>query len=115
LIGTLLLPWLDEAKSYRSVFDSLSAKLAPAWRPDDCMASLHLGESEAPMLRYFTGILHRPVAQSSAHKCRWLIVQDSHAHARTLGEEWTEFWSGARHGDRNERLRVFQRETAPPP
>ena len=114
LIGTLLLPWLDEAKSYRSVFDSLSAKLAPAWRPDDCMASLHLGESEAPMLRYFTGILHRPVAQSSAHKCRWLIVQDSHAHARTPGEEWTEFWSGARHGDRNERLRVFRLETAPP-
>jgi len=114
LIGTLLLPWLDEAKSYRSVFDSLSAKLAPAWRADDCMASLHLGESEAPMLRYFTGILHRPVAQSSAHKCRWLIVQDSHAHARTPGEEWTEFWSGARHGDRNERLRVFRLETAPP-
>ncbi|OCS47222.1 ArnT family glycosyltransferase [Ralstonia pickettii] len=115
LIGTLLLPWLDEAKSYRSVFDSLGVKLAPAWRMDDCMASLHLGESEAPMLRYFTGILHQPVGQSTAHHCRWLIVQDSHAHARTPGMEWTLFWSGARHGDRNERLRVFQRETAPPP
>ncbi|CAJ0864803.1 ArnT family glycosyltransferase [Ralstonia flatus] len=115
LIGTLLLPWLDEAKSYRSVFDSLGVKLAPAWRMDDCMASLHLGESEAPMLRYFTGILHQPVGQSTAQHCRWLIVQDSHAHARTPGMEWTLFWSGARHGDRNERLRVFQREIAPPP
>ncbi|CAJ0883518.1 Undecaprenyl phosphate-alpha-4-amino-4-deoxy-L-arabinose arabinosyl transferase [Ralstonia sp. LMG 32965] len=115
LIGTLLLPWLDEAKSYRSVFDSLGVKLTPAWRMDDCMASLHLGESEAPMLRYFTGILHQPVGQSTAHHCRWLIVQDSHTHARTPGMEWTLFWSGARHGDRNERLRVFQRETAPPP
>lgn len=114
LIGTLLLPWLDEAKSYRSVFDSLGVKLAPAWRMDDCMASLHLGESEAPMLRYFTGIVHQPVAQSTAHNCRWLIVQDSHAHARTPGMEWTLFWWGARHGDRNERLRVFQLETTPP-
>lgn len=107
LVGTLLLPWLDEAKSYRTVFDSLSSKLAPAWNEDDCMASWHLGESEAPMLRYFTGILHHPVAQSTTHGCRWLIVQDSHTHARTPGMEWMPFWSGARHGDRSERLRVF--------
>ncbi|CAJ0811555.1 ArnT family glycosyltransferase [Ralstonia flaminis] len=112
LVATLLLPWLDEAKSYRSVFDSLSSKLAPAWRADDCMASLHLGESEAPMLHYFTGILHRPLAQSSTHTCRWLILQDSHTHARTPGSEWIPFWSGARPGDRNERLRVFM--LAPP-
>ncbi|WP_052321483.1 ArnT family glycosyltransferase [Ralstonia sp. A12] len=107
LVATLLLPWLDEAKSYRSVFDSLSSKLAPAWREDDCMASLHLGESEAPMLHYFTGILHRPLAQSSTHTCRWLIIQDSLANARTPGREWIPFWSGARPGDRSERLRVF--------
>ena len=107
LVATLLLPWLDEAKSYRSVFDSLGRKLAPAWRAGDCMASLHLGESEAPMLRYFTGILHRPLTQPSTNACRWLIVQDSRAHTRTPGQEWMPFWSGARRGDRNERLRVF--------
>jgi 4-amino-4-deoxy-L-arabinose transferase-like glycosyltransferase len=107
LIATLLLPWLDEAKSYRSVFDQLDRQLLSAWRAGDCMASLHLGESEAPMLRYFTGILHRPLTQPSTDTCRWLIVQDTHARTQTPSKEWTPFWSGARRGDRDERLRVF--------
>lgn len=109
LVFTLLLPWIDAAKSYRSVFEDLSLHVDAAWNVDDCMASLHLGESEAPMLYYFAGILHRPVADAHVSRCRWLIVQ-GRASGFAPGAAWTPVWSGARPGDDHELLRVFLRK-----
>lgn len=109
LIFTLLLPWLDAAKSYRSVFASLDRQLKPQWSEGDCMASLGLGESEAPMLYYFTGIQHRPVANPADTACTWLIVQGLRAVTPEPGAEWQPFWSGARPGDDKELLRVYVR------
>ncbi|WP_133650618.1 ArnT family glycosyltransferase [Paraburkholderia flava] len=112
LVSTLLLPWLDVAKSYRSVFEDLSTKLAAEWNIGDCMASSGLGESEAPMLAYFTGIEHVPaanLADAVATGCTWLIVE-SHGPQRVQpDDQWQPFWSGARPGDTDERLRVFVR------
>lgn len=109
LVFTLLLPWIDEAKSYRSVFEDLSLHLDRAWNVDDCMASIDLGESEAPMLYYFAGILHRPIAEGETTRCRWLIVQGRDAKFEP-GSTWTPVWSGARPGDRDELLRVYARK-----
>ncbi|WP_323121631.1 ArnT family glycosyltransferase [Burkholderia alba] len=113
LVYTLLLPWLDIAKSYRSVFDDLNGHLALEWNDGDCMASLGLGESEAPMLYYFSGILHVPVGQPEARACTWLIVQGLRAETPKLAPEWKPFWSGARPGDSEELLRVYVRTPAP--
>ncbi|WDD94754.1 glycosyl transferase [Burkholderia sp. FERM BP-3421] len=112
LVYTLLLPWLDVAKSYRSVYDDLNRHLAIEWNDGDCMASLGLGESEAPMLYYFSGILHAPLGQPDARACTWLIVQGLRAQAPTLDPEWKPFWSGARPGDNEELLRVYVRTPA---
>lgn len=109
LVFTLLLPWIDEAKSYRSVFEDLSLHLDSAWNIDDCMASIDLGESEAPMLYYFAGILHRPIAEGETTRCRWLIVQGRDAPFEP-GSSWTPVWSGARPGDNDELLRVYARK-----
>lgn len=108
LISTLLLPWLDEAKSYRSVFEDLSAHLAVEWNEGDCMASSGLGESEAPMLYYFAGIEHVPTDPATT-ECTWLIVESRRNDARSPGDGWQLFWSGARPGDTDELLRVFVR------
>ncbi|WP_179401770.1 ArnT family glycosyltransferase [Burkholderia guangdongensis] len=113
VVYTLLLPWLDVAKSYRSVFDDLNAHLAIEWNDDDCMASIGLGESEAPMLYYFSGILHVPVPQPDATSCTWLIMQGARAAPPALGAAWRPFWSGARPGDRDEMLRVYVRTPEP--
>jgi 4-amino-4-deoxy-L-arabinose transferase-like glycosyltransferase len=117
LVSTLLLPWLDVAKSYRSVFEDLGSRLNIEWNDGDCMASLGLGESEAPMLYYFAGIEHMPLqadgvataAASNANECTWLIVQSRRQNATQPGDGWQLFWSGARPGDQGELLRVFVR------
>ncbi|AIP23292.1 glycosyl transferase [Burkholderia pseudomallei] len=112
LVYTLLLPWLDVAKSYRSVFEDLNRRLALEWNDGDCMASVDLGESEAPMLYYFSGVLHQPVAQPNASACTWLIVQGTRANPPVLDAEWKPFWAGARPGDEQEMLRVYVRTPA---
>ncbi|MBN3792445.1 glycosyl transferase [Burkholderia sp. Ac-20353] len=110
LVYTLLLPWLDVAKSYRSVFDDLNAHLALEWNDGDCMASLHgLGESEAPMLYYFSGIQHTPISDARTTRCTWMIVQGVRAVDPKPGSDWQLFWSGARPGDDEELLRVYVR------
>lgn len=73
------------------------------------MASLGLGESEAPMLYYFSGIQHRPVGNPADTACTWLIVQGLRAVTPNLGGEWEPVWSGARPGDDKELLRVYVR------
>jgi 4-amino-4-deoxy-L-arabinose transferase-like glycosyltransferase len=109
LISTLLLPWLDYAKSYRSVFQELGTKMDIEWNDGDCMASSGLGESEAPMLYYYTGIEHQPTADTRTTACTWLIEESRRDNARAPAGEWRLFWSGARPGDTDEFLRVFVR------
>jgi 4-amino-4-deoxy-L-arabinose transferase-like glycosyltransferase len=112
LISTLLLPWLDYAKSYRSVFQDLGAKINIEWNDGDCMASSSLGESEAPMLYYYTGIEHRPNEDSRTTACTWLIEESRRNNPRRPPGDWQLFWSGSRPGDSDELLRVFVRTPA---
>ncbi|ASL43003.1 Undecaprenyl phosphate-alpha-4-amino-4-deoxy-L-arabinose arabinosyl transferase [Burkholderia sp. AD24] len=110
LVSTLLLPWLDYGKSYRAVFEDLGAKMNIEWNDGDCMASSALGESEAPMLYYYTGIEHQPTADTRSTACTWLIMQSRRDNAKAPeGDDWRLFWSGARPGDTDELLRVFVR------
>ncbi|MBA5690573.1 ArnT family glycosyltransferase [Rugamonas apoptosis] len=107
LLTTLWMPWLDFAKSYRSVFVSM-----PIPAHTNCIASIGLGEGERAMLRYFTG--RDPVRReiSPAADCTVLLVQ----REAVFGEpdidpsRWRELWRGSRPGITNERFWLFQRE-----
>jgi 4-amino-4-deoxy-L-arabinose transferase-like glycosyltransferase len=109
LVGTLLVPWLDVAKSYRAPFEDLRVKLNSAWKVGDCMASSGLGESEAPMLYYFAGIVHVPTTDTRATHCTWLIEQGRPAQKQPPAGDWQLYWEGSRPGDNDEVLRVYMR------
>ncbi|MDN4576114.1 hypothetical protein DBB29_24200 [Pandoraea cepalis] len=112
-LSTLLLPWINEARSYRTPFDGLReslAHVAPHGTPlaTRCVGSFNVGESERAMLDYFIDV--RPVQLpdlAAASRCGVLLVLDK-ANARIPAPEgWREIWQGGRAGDTNERFRAF--------
>ncbi|WP_374620260.1 ArnT family glycosyltransferase [Pandoraea sp.] len=116
-LSTLLLPWINEARSYRTPFAALHASLAQAAPPgtplaNRCIGSYNVGESERAMLDYFIDV--RPVqipALAQASRCGVLLILDK-ANARIPAPHgWREIWQGGRAGDTNERFRAF---VAPP-
>ena len=118
-LSTLLLPWINEARSYRTPFAALHeaiAQAAPAGTPlaSTCVGSFNVGESERAMLDYFIDV--RPVQLASlddAPRCGMLLVLDK-ANARIPAPDgWREIWQGGRAGDTNERFRAFIVSTAP--
>ncbi|AJP59293.1 hypothetical protein UC34_00865 [Pandoraea vervacti] len=112
-LSTLLLPWINEARSYRTPFAALHDALAKVPRATSpaasaCIGSFNVGESERGMLDYFIDV--RPVQLPSladASRCGVLLVLDK-ANARiTVPEGWDPIWQGGRAGDTNERFRAF--------
>ncbi|MCW3479465.1 hypothetical protein OL229_07775 [Neisseriaceae bacterium JH1-16] len=107
---TLLLPWMDQAKGYGAVYAQMESAMRHDWQTGDCLSSLELGESEAPLLYYFTGILHQPVATAQqARECRWLLLESKGQPAKAPAG-WTQVWQGGRDGDRSEFLQLFSRQ-----
>lgn len=115
-LSTLLLPWINEARSYRTPFAALRESLAHvapaasagASATNACIGSFNVGESERAMLDYFIDV--RPVQLpdlSQASRCGVLLLLDK-ANARIPAPQgWREIWQGGRAGDTNERFRAF--------
>lgn len=77
VLSTVLMPWIDYSKSYEYTYQTLADKIKPLWNDQSCMASIHLGESEAPMLSYYVGIVHKPDFTPESASCEWLLVEDA--------------------------------------
>ncbi|WP_150807812.1 ArnT family glycosyltransferase [Pandoraea sputorum] len=124
-LSTLLLPWVNEARSYRTPFAALHEALAQVPRATKamktteaaqegksgasaCIGSFNVGESERAMLDYFIDV--RPVQLPSlddASRCDTLLVLDKAAARIAVPDAWREIWQGGRAGDTNERFRAF--------
>lgn len=108
LLSTLWMPWLDYAKSYRSVFESL-----PVPGKTNCISSLGLGESERATLDYYAGhvTVRQEVQPAEAARCNTLLIQGyaptGTAHLDLHG--WEQMWEGARPGDTWQRFWMFRR------
>jgi 4-amino-4-deoxy-L-arabinose transferase-like glycosyltransferase len=105
LLMTLWEPWLDYAKSYRSLFSSMPLPATP-----DCIASIDLGEGERAMLHYVTGFdpVRREVAPKAS--CTLLLIQREAAFGEPAIDRnrWEEVWRGKRPGQKKERFWVFR-------
>lgn len=112
LLMTLWLPWIESAKSYRSVFLSMSQAMRSSMLPANaCVESVGLGESERAMLKYVLGITTRRYEIVGPQQCALLLV-DGLAASPPTGLEpaaWNLIWSGAREHDYRERFWLYAR------
>jgi hypothetical protein len=103
----LLLPWIDNAKSFREPFAQLSGYLKPA----SCVASVGLGEPQRAMLHYVVGVTTART-EVDPRACRYLVMQSGRAgRMPTLPEgDWDLLWEGARPGESVERFQLWESE-----
>ncbi|MBW3116796.1 ArnT family glycosyltransferase [Providencia rettgeri] len=107
VILTLFLGWIDYAKGFEGVFVDLNQHLSGQFTENDCMASDNIGESEAPMLYYYTGVLHqRQDRFEKPEQCRWLIVLSKTIKPAPQGMEL--FWHNHRPDEFRENLVVYK-------
>jgi len=96
LAMTLWLPFLDEAKSYRSVATAIQGNV-PA---EACVAGRDLTEPQRAVFHYYLGVV-------AGRECPLLLVHSSTPSAPAPGREWTLVWRGTRPGDEKEFFWLF--------
>jgi len=103
--ATLLLPWADYLKSYRSVALQLKATI-----PADagCISARELGSPQRAALSYHAGIRTEPWRAGDPHACRYLIAQGKPREELTPGPGWHKLADVGRPGDRGERYRLYR-------
>lgn len=113
LAFTLLLPWVDTAKSYREMFGGLARSL-PAGH--GCVLSYGLGESEKAMLAYVADLVTLRHELHPEARCDIALVQGKAADPGIPpGTGWVLLWEGARRGDTVERHRLWRRQAPATP
>lgn len=108
IVAALWFPWLDYAKSYRSMTSSMALALPSG---NSCVASSGLGEPQRALFEYFIGLRTQRVEKNQGSSCSVLLRQTSQQSERPpeLGA-WREIWRGSRPGERYERFILYVRE-----
>jgi hypothetical protein len=104
LTATLWLPWIDAAKSYRTMYQEMKLALPPVM---NCMASRNLDESERSMLDYVLGIRTYREEVAPGMSCNVLLVENPLPGRSLDNEGMMLVWSGARPGDTRERFNLY--------
>ncbi len=107
LLATLLIGWVDTTKSYRSVIADMQRAMPQQYL---CIAGRELGETQRAMLDYFAGIRTRRADTAQAAGCDLLLAQGMPLDELVIAPEWNKIWEGHRPGDKDERLRLYQRQ-----
>jgi 4-amino-4-deoxy-L-arabinose transferase-like glycosyltransferase len=109
LLSTVLLPWINSGKSYRSVFEPVGLLLN---KTSHCIATQNLGESERPMLSYFAQIEVIPSNLPTSNQCYWLMVEKARYQntKAKIPTGWHLVWQGHRMGDKDELFWLYKKE-----
>jgi len=103
-VATLLLPWVDHLKSYRSVALQLRSTLPVN---AGCVAALDVGAPQRAAFSYHAGIRTRPWS-AAATDCHFLIVQGKRRGEVAPGPGWSKLADVGRPADRGERFRLYR-------
>jgi hypothetical protein len=106
LVATLWIDWIDYAKSYRPVGESLRKALPANVR---CVESRDLGSTQRAVFHYHAGLVTRRAEVHGQTDCPYLLVQANiRVPTAGPGPGWTRVWEGQRPRDR-ERYRLYRR------
>jgi 4-amino-4-deoxy-L-arabinose transferase-like glycosyltransferase len=109
LVATIWLDWIDYAKSYRPVAESLRKALPAAVR---CVESRDLGATQRAVFHYHAGLVTRRFEVHGPTGCPYLLVQANiRVPSAEPGRGWVRVWEGQRPRDR-ERYRLYRRTEA---
>ncbi|MFJ5447029.1 ArnT family glycosyltransferase [Methylobacillus methanolivorans] len=109
LLMTLWLPWIDNARSYKNVFEDLSKAMPAEY---SCINSYGIGMAQTALLDYYTDLVIQPQSAPASYNpaCDLYLIQDDSRHVRlTPGDNWQLIWSGNRALDRRESFHLFVR------
>jgi 4-amino-4-deoxy-L-arabinose transferase-like glycosyltransferase len=115
LAATLHLPWIDQAKSYRAVFEDLKQAMPRGYRCVADLDSMRLRECERGMLHYVAGITTTHVERPEDTQCDLILVEAPtrvHGAEVDLGPGWQRIWEGRRSADRRDLFILFQQRPA---
>lgn len=93
---TLWLPFIDDAKSYRSVGAAVRGHVPQG----ACVAGRNLTEPQRAMFHYYDGVV-------AGRECALLLVHTGAPDAPQPGREWKLLWHGTRPGDDKEYFWLF--------
>ncbi|MEI7668778.1 MAG: hypothetical protein WCJ33_01690, partial [Pseudomonadota bacterium] len=111
-VNSLLLPYIDETKSYRPVIAAMNDKIQNSEYKNECLDNFRLGESIAPMLQYFDK-QHKfnTVKDFASANCNLLLTVTSKKSEDNPNSAWSLFWRGSRILDaKDEELRLYVRK-----
>lgn len=110
LLMSLLVGYIDHAKSYRTVVSSIRTALPESY---PCIASIGVGEAQRAMFQYFGGIVTQRAETGSGARCSLLLVQGDPRSWEDPEGTWRQLWEGGRPRDKTERFALYQAEQPP--
>jgi 4-amino-4-deoxy-L-arabinose transferase-like glycosyltransferase len=109
LVMTLLLPPLDQARSYRSLVQRV-AKIVPAGA---CIAAPGMSAAQVVALEYLGGFRVDAVTPAATARCEFLLQMQGRELARPPGPDWKLLARERRNTSDEEITAVYRRARAP--
>lgn len=92
---TLLMPWINESMSFRSVITQLNDFIRQSPYADKCIGNFELGEDAAPMVQYFSGkTAPLPLQNWSETTCPLILTFTNKNSPTTVSPMWDIIWKG---------------------
>lgn len=95
-IFTLLLPWIDETKSYRGVLANLMQTVDTLPEKDGCMNGYLIGESIPALIQYWHGGRIVLPANFASTTCPMMLVLQRNSETDNGFPGWRVVWRGQR-------------------
>ena len=104
---TLLMPWINETRSFRTVIGQLESFVQQSPYAGKCIGNYELGENMGPMLEYFKGPLYG-MKNIDDKTCPMLLHFTLRDAPVELGHGWQLAWRGTRLLDiKSSELRLY--------